>query len=244
VNPKQDTCRPQFFECFEIPLHFPQESQIVVSCMDWDKYSADDLIGKTTIDLEHRMFSDRWQQYKMKPIEHRSLWCPSSKAPQGVLKMYVDVLEAEEASRIPPDIIAPPQPLECEIRVIIWETEGTAFKDKATMGLKERSDIFITVCPEFVPGIDEEIEPQKTDIHRNCETGISPNLLHFLLVLTLLLREGQGLFNWRMKFPVTLPTKHARCVTFSPQRDVLLTYFPIFAVDVVSLQAQDTGLGR
>lgn len=46
------------------------------------------------------------------------------------------------------------------------------------------SDIFVVVYPEGV-------EPQKTDVHYRSE-------------------NGEGMFNWRMVFPITLPFKTPR----------------------------------
>lgn len=43
----------------------------------------------------------------------------------------------------------------------------------------------------FVVGYIEGKEPQKTDIHWRSE-------------------DGEGMFNWRMVFPVTLPYKNPR----------------------------------
>jgi hypothetical protein len=46
------------------------------------------------------------------------------------------------------------------------------------------SDIFVTACPEGQ-------KPQTTDTHYRSE-------------------DGKGSFNWRMKFPLTLPTKNPK----------------------------------
>ncbi len=43
----------------------------------------------------------------------------------------------------------------------------------------------------FVVGYIEGLEPQKTDVHWRSE-------------------NGEGMFNWRMVFPITLPYKNSR----------------------------------
>jgi hypothetical protein len=47
--------------------------------MDYDEIFGDDTVGTTSIDLEDRYFSPEWQSIENKPIEHRSLYHPSSR---------------------------------------------------------------------------------------------------------------------------------------------------------------------
>jgi len=115
---------------------------------------------------------------KFKPIEYRTLWNPSSSNPQGQLSMWVDILTLDEAKLNPPENCAPPPPREYELRVIIWETKNVVMKDP---GKVAESDIFVVAYPEGS-------KPQNTDTHWKS-------------------RNGEGLFNWRMKFSLLLPTK-------------------------------------
>jgi len=186
---RQNTSRPAFFKMYEIPLSFPVESMLEVGVWDWDKLSSDDLIGSTKIDLENRYFNSQWKDMKLKPIEYRTLWNPSSTAPQGQLKMWVDLFTPEEAKLNPPEDIKPPLPLQYELRVIIWETKEVTFKDK------NMSDIFVAVYPEGQ-------KPQMTDVHWRSE-------------------NGQGLFNWRMKFPITVPCPNPRLKIQVWDKDIL-----------------------
>jgi len=173
-NKKANTSRPQIFKCYELNCTFPVQTVLDVAVWDWDKLSSDDLIGSTRIDLENRFFSSEWQKFEFKPIEFRTLWNPSSTNPQGQVKLWVDILTPDQAKNNPPEPIAPPTPLEYELRVIIWDTKEVIFKDA------KMSDIFVTCYPEGQ-------KPQITDTHWRSE-------------------DGTGSFNWRMKFPLILPT--------------------------------------
>ena len=45
------------FRLFEFDAVFPMDSMLKIQVMDYDTFSADDLIGETNIDLENRFFS-------------------------------------------------------------------------------------------------------------------------------------------------------------------------------------------
>jgi len=170
---KQNTSRPSFYKCYELKPQFPNETQLEVSVYDWDQITPDELIGKTKIDLENRFFSQQWKNYELKPFEFRTLWNPTSKNPQGQIKLWIDILTEKEAAKRPMEPMSPPAPIEYEMRVVIWDTKEVAFKDE------KMSDIFCSCYPE---GQD----PQVTDTHWRSE-------------------DHTGIFNWRMKFPISLP---------------------------------------
>ena len=48
---------PIFGKMFEFPATLPFDHTLTISVMDWDRLSADDLIGETKIDLENRFLS-------------------------------------------------------------------------------------------------------------------------------------------------------------------------------------------
>ena len=179
-NTKQSTSRPGFYKCYEIPCVFPDETVLNIECWDYDRFTPHDLIGTTKIDLEARYYSDQWKQFKQKPFEYRTLWNPSSSNPQGQIRLYIDILTQEEAARIPQDNIMPPVPQNYEMRVIVWETKNVVLKNSGG----KSSDIIVVGYPEGQ-------EPQSTDTHWNS-------------------KDGQGLFNWRLKYPITVPNPKPR----------------------------------
>lgn len=42
---------------FEFEVTFPEEYELAVRVFDWDRLTADDLMGETKIDLEQRFYS-------------------------------------------------------------------------------------------------------------------------------------------------------------------------------------------
>ena len=48
---------PLFGKMFELPATLPLDHTLTVTVMDWDRLSADDLIGQTRIDIENRFLS-------------------------------------------------------------------------------------------------------------------------------------------------------------------------------------------
>lgn len=55
-----DTCSPTFNERFEFNVEFPGAPDVVIEVWDYDDLFGDDLIGKTTIDLDDRYYSSDW----------------------------------------------------------------------------------------------------------------------------------------------------------------------------------------
>jgi len=146
----------------------------------WDEnLIKDSLIGETKIDLTTRFFSKKWKEWNLKPIERRSLWNPASSNPQGLIKMWVEVMTPQEAARNPPVDIAPPQPEPYELRAIVWDMKEVVFKDSSILTGK-CSDVFVSIQPEG-------LKPLKTDVHWRS--------------------TGTASFNWRMVWPILLPTK-------------------------------------
>lgn len=180
-----ETLRPEWNIAHELETTIPGESVLDVEVWDYDQFSRNDFIGKTSIDLEDRWFDDSWQQmgleqqtllrYRTLPLETRPLWSPKSNAPQGQVQLWVDVLTPAMAKKYPIVDIAPPPPVEVEVRVVVWRTKDVINGDEWT----DQSDLYAKL---WIEGQD----PQKTDTHLRC-------------------KNGAGSFNYRMKWRVKLP---------------------------------------
>ncbi len=48
---------PLFGHMFELPATLPYDHTLTISVMDWDRFTSDDLIGSTKIDLENRFYT-------------------------------------------------------------------------------------------------------------------------------------------------------------------------------------------
>lgn len=190
-NAVEDATDVDFYKYIEMDAELPGTSQLQISVMDKDIIGTDDLIGKTTIDLEDRWFDGRWQEwgkenrvteagdtgttrFDTKPIEARTLYLPGKASGQGVLTCWVDIMKPEEASFFEADDVALPPTQTFEVRLVIWKSKGVPAMDE----LEGMSDLYVKAWPE---GCD----PQETDTHWRC-------------------KKGKASWNWRMLFDVEL----------------------------------------
>lgn len=169
---------PDFYESFEFPCQIPGASEIRVECWDWDGI-GDDLIGFTSIDIENRWFCKDWRDLKTKPAEWRTLRNATSSHSQGKLLMWIDIIDPTQA-KVEPMINIAPAPCEnYELRVVVYGCEEVTIKDTLT----DMNDLYVTGMLDLPGG-----GRQKTDIHLRS-------------------KYGKGSFNYRMIFPVQLPTR-------------------------------------
>lgn len=70
-NYQLDEPNPKFYKMYEFDAEFPGAPPLVIKAYDYDDLFGDDLIGKTTIDLDDRFFCPEWQNIDNKPIEYR-----------------------------------------------------------------------------------------------------------------------------------------------------------------------------
>ena len=173
---RRHTLDPDFYTSYEFEAMIPGDSQVQVSVFDYDAIGSNELIGSTMIDIENRWLNPAWKAIRNKPMEIRPLKIVSSRANQGSLEMWVDMFTESVAKITPMHHIEPPKPEPWELRVIVWKTRNCVNKDEGS------SDLYVSCQMEG--DVDKK---QNTDTHWKSE-------------------DGTGNFNYRMKFPVTLPT--------------------------------------
>jgi len=107
----KNTSDPGLYKCYEVGALLPGPGQLTLEMWQHNALLSDVMIGSTTIDLEDRWFSHRWQalgqanqttkRYAPKPVEMRPLMTPLSSVPQGTLKLWVDIMTMPETSLYP-----------------------------------------------------------------------------------------------------------------------------------------------
>lgn len=189
ANYKKKPLSPEFYKMFSFNAVLPGPSQLEVAVWDHDLIT-DDLIGKTTIDLEDRWFHRDWQRIGqghpklaeaggcLKPVEYRHLYTDKRSTSQGFVQLWVDIMTAQQAALTPPVSIDPPAPRRFEVRVIIWRGEGIVDQDYS-----EINDYFVKVWMEGG-------KSETTDVHWRCS-------------------NGKPCWNWRLKLPVEFPLRTA-----------------------------------
>ncbi|CAG9335811.1 unnamed protein product [Blepharisma stoltei] len=119
------------------------------------------------------------------PVEYRALENRGKKTAQGMIELFLEVLDSQEAKLIPVSKIAKPIPEEYELRFIVYKCEGIPRRPD-----KEVTDIFFRVAFDCAGWIEESVQ-KETDAHMGSS-------------------DGHGVFNWRMKFHFQLPCTFAR----------------------------------
>jgi hypothetical protein len=185
---------------FEFETTLPGPALLKLQVKDWDRFTPDDDIGFTTIDLEHRYYCDQWRDQELKPIEERKLqsrnqhWWRMRRQRQrrqaieernGTLKLWVDIHERREHIALPPPIdITKPPPESFQLRVIVWSAEE--MKDdkgrSASATNDAMNDLYFSGHLRTIANKQVREHPeQRTDTHWRA-------------------KGGKGEFNYRMLF--------------------------------------------
>jgi hypothetical protein len=183
ANYKTNTIEPDFNAWYEMDAILPGISTLEIAVKDHG-YVRNTLIGSTRIDLEDRWFSRAWRAAKdiqQVPRESRVLTNPTTRIPQGTLECWIEMYEPSIAVDIPVVPIAPPKVTEWEMRVVIWETRKVPrLRDKRSMNMYSVGEFIYFSAEDSTRGPQQLHE---TDVH----DGV---------------RDGNGKFNWRMKYLV------------------------------------------
>ena len=86
-----DEPNPKIYSVYELSQQFPGSAPLIIEAFDFDDLFGDDLIGKTSIDLDDRFFSPEWRALMEKPIEYRELYHPSTSLAQGTVICWLDI---------------------------------------------------------------------------------------------------------------------------------------------------------
>jgi len=172
-----DEPNPQFNKYFEFSGIFPGSAPLVIEIKDYDDLFGDDLIGKTSIDLDDRFFSAAWQALDEKPIEQRQLYHHSTSLSQGCVNCWVEIEESSKVKNKHKTWNITPEPvLDYQVRVCVMETRNIPLED-----IEGTSDVFMKVY------IDDK-NKKTTDTHYRCQ-------------------NGEASFNYRMLFDLKAPSK-------------------------------------
>ena len=181
----KETINPYFGRCFEFHTTMPGPANLHIMVKDYDRLGRDEEIGRTKIDLEDRFFGAAWKKLETKPLERRTLRLRGSKMSRGKIECWVDILTKEEAAAHPVIDIKAEEPVEFEMRMVVWQARNVPALD----AMSKQNDMFFsaqltTTGPDN--GKPDKVE-QETDVHWRS-------------------KHGKGSFNWRMVFDVQLPT--------------------------------------
>lgn len=145
---------------YEISQQFPGSAPLVIEAYDFDDLFGDDLIGKTSVDLDDRFFSAEWKALMEKPIEYRDLYHPSTSLAQGTIICWIDIYsQTKSKNSADPWDITPEPNEDYQLRVAIYDTDNVPMED-----VEGTSDVFVRVW------LDEN-DQKETDTHWRCSNG-------------------------------------------------------------------------
>ena len=221
------TLKPYFGRCFEFDTVLPGPTQLQLAVYDWDMVGKDELIGSTTIDLEDRYFSPEWRALRRPvgggagagagsggggggagaqrcwPIEARTLRDKGSFKSRGKVECWLDILPKAEARASPAIDIAMAPPEEFELRLILYKTRNVPVMDTSSGTNDAYVSATLTTIDERGRVRDHELE---TDTHWRAP-------------------KGQGEFNWRFRYQLSLPLAEPTRLTLKVWDKVRKTSF-------------------
>jgi len=90
----------------------PGSCLLQVQVMDHHDLSSDPVIGETLIDLENRWFSKKWRKIHDKPIETRDIYSPICSLATGRIRLFVEIISANDKEALKNVISIIPKPAE------------------------------------------------------------------------------------------------------------------------------------
>ena len=172
-----DESSPHFDQSFNFQVMFPGAPTLLIEVMDYDDLFGDDLIGRTSIDLDDRYFNLDWRKQEHKPIETRQLRHESSALSQGALQCWVEITDtSKKHDRAKEWSLAKEPTRKYQLRVCVYNTLNVPCED-----IEGTSDVYITAYIE-------QSNKLKTDTHFRCQ-------------------NGKASFNYRLLFDFEAPRK-------------------------------------
>lgn len=190
ANVRHKTLTPEYNKCYILDqCKMPENATLSISVMESRALSDGMEIGRTTIDIEDRWFHPTYREtirssmkFKSIPIETRHLHTQDSNISQGNLKLWVEIMTAQNANAHPIDILQSPEPEEFQLRFVIWRT-----KDVAPPDGEDATNVQVTGQMQLDSG---EALRQETDVHYGSI-------------------DETATFNWRFLFNVLIPCQDA-----------------------------------
>ena len=178
-NYQLDEANPKFYKLYSFTGEFPGAPMIEIEAYDYDDLFGDDLIGKTSIDLDDRFFNGDWQAIEEKPIEYRQIYHESTSLSQGVVTCWLEIEPSNKQGKKEQKEwdIAPEPVKEYQIRLSVMDTKDVPCED-----FEGVSDVFIRSY------VDDE-DKKDTDTHFRCS-------------------NGKASFNYRILFDVKSPREN------------------------------------
>ena len=126
---RKNTDDPEYYVKYDFLVEMPGAPFVRIEAWQHHDLMKDEMLGFTEIDMEERHFHEVWNAYEKKPIEKRPLKSQFSKGTFGNISCWIELIPQDQTKKAAYDI-RPPEKLECELRVIVFETLGVPFKDK------------------------------------------------------------------------------------------------------------------
>ena len=172
-----DEANPKFYKLYEFTGEFPGAPVLHIEAWDYDDLFGDDLIGKTTIDLDDRFFNGDWQAIEEKPIEYRQIYHESTSLSQGVVTCWLEIEPSTKADKEQKVWDISPEPIkDYEIRLSVMDTQNVPCND------------FEGVSDVYIRAYFDDNDKKDTDTHFRCSNGAAS-------------------FNYRLKYDVQAPRK-------------------------------------
>ena len=177
-NYQLDEPNPKFYKLFEFTGEFPGAPMIEIEAYDYDDLFGDDLIGKTSIDLDDRFFNGDWQAIEEKPIEERQIYHESTSLSQGVISCWLEIEPSNKQNKTQKVWDISPEPVkEYQIRLSVMDTVNVPCED------------FEGVSDVFIRSYVDDDDKKDTDTHFRCS-------------------NGKASFNYRILFDVKSPRQN------------------------------------